>query len=468
MSIGTIATTHPQYNAFMEKWKLIRAVMRSDCKSYLRDLTINESDKAYGKQRQDEYEKGAILYNFSRRTRDGMKGGIFRKSPEIVLPDGLAYLLDDADGNGVGLIQQSKDQVQENIEVSRAGLLVDMPSSTGMSKKDQNNGMLNAKILPYTTEAIINWRVKRIGAINKLIWIVLSEPYEYTASDNEFELKVGRQFRLLELVDGVYQQRVWRYDVSDVDVTEDGHVNGEVIEVKANGKSLDYIPFYFIGGQNNDHTIDDPVMEPICELNIGHYRNSADNEESSFVVGQPTLFIAPGENINAEQWLALNPDGIKFGSRRGHNIGAGGTAMLVQAEANNLAKQNMLDKEDQAVKIGAQLISPTQNVTDESARTQRSADNSVLATIGQNVSSAYQKAITACGEFMGVTGEIKFVLSNEFFDSIMTAQDRAAWLADINMGVMPVTDYWEAMRKSNLTTKTDEELQKEYDANEGL
>ncbi len=469
MALGAIATLHPDYIAAKPKWDRVRSVMRSECRHFLRNVGASESDEKYGKKRQKEYEDGATLYNFSRRTRDGMTGAIFNKPPQCDLSPELEYLLTDADGNGVGLAQQAKDQTQENIEVSRGGLLVDMPSSAGKSKADQNKGLLNPKILPYSAESIINWRIKRIGAINKLIFIVLFERYEYTDGGNNFQIQYGRQYRLLELTgEGRYQQRVWRYDMADNEIVgyknEDGteYKNGEVIEVKANGKHLDHIPFYFYGGQNNDHTVDDAIMGPICDLNIDHYRNSADNSESAHVVGQPTLFIAPGENISAKEWLELNPKGVTLGSRRGHNVGYGGNAFLVQANPNTLAKENMHDDEQMAVKIGAQLINATQNVTAESARIQRSADTSILAIAAQNITAAYQMALSTCALFLGIDdNKISFHLCTEFFDEVMTAQERAQWISDVNFGYMPITDMWEAYRRSGLTKKTNEELEKE-------
>ncbi|MBU4749389.1 DUF4055 domain-containing protein, partial [Salmonella enterica subsp. enterica serovar Typhimurium] len=190
------------------------------------------------------------------------------------------------------------------------------------------------------------------------------------------------------------------------------------------------IPFTFIGASNNDATVDDAPLLPLAELNIGHFRNSADNEESSFVVGQPTLFIATGANFSLQQFQEANPKGIKFGSRCGHNLGEGGSAQLIQAEANNLAKQNMLDKETQAIQIGAQLISPTRQITAESARIQRGADTSVMATIARNVSMAYTDALKWVAAMMGLREgiEIEFKLNMDFFLQPMTAQDRAAWV----------------------------------------
>ena len=50
----------------------------------------------------------------------------------------------------------------------------------------------------------------------------------------------------------------------------------------------------------------------------------------------------------------------------------------------------------------------------------------------------------------------------------MTAQDRAAWAADITMGLMPREEYWNAMRRAGLTDKTNDELDDAANEIEGL
>ncbi|EHO6159999.1 DUF4055 domain-containing protein, partial [Salmonella enterica] len=255
--------------------------------------------------------------------------------------------------------------------------------------------------------------------------------------------------------DGNYRQRLFRFDA-------EGGAQEDVVEIYPDlGESLrGVIPFTFIGATNNDATIDDAPLLPLAELNIGHYRNSADNEESSFVVGQPTLFIYPGENLTPQSFKEANPNGIKFGSRCGHNLGYGGSAQLIQAGENNLARQNMLDKEQQAIQIGAQLISPTQQITAESARIQRGADTSVMATIARNVSQAYTDALRWVAVMLGKPEdtEVEFRLNMDFFLQPMTAQDRAAWMADINAGLLPATAYYAALRKAGVTDWTDADI----------
>ncbi|HAF3913895.1 TPA: DUF4055 domain-containing protein [Salmonella enterica subsp. enterica serovar Dublin] len=451
-----VKTKHREWLHHFNKWQKVRHALAGDLIRYLRNVGKNEPDPTYAAQRQEEYENGAICYNFTKRTLAGMVGSIMRKEAEINIPKELKYLLKNADGSGVGLIQHAQDTLMEIDAVGRGGLLVDAPETGAATAAEQNAGLLNPTIAFYTTENIVNWRLTRVGSVNRVTMVVLRETWEYYEPENEFETKYGEQYRVLDIdSEGNYRQRLFRFDA-------EGGAQENVVEIYPDlGESLrGVIPFTFIGATNNDATIDDAPLLPLAELNIGHFRNSADNEESSFVVGQPTLFIYPGENLTPQSFKEANPNGIKFGSRCGHNLGYGGSAQLIQAGENNLARQNMLDKEQQAIQIGAQLITPTQQITAESARIQRGADTSVMATIARNVSQAYTDALRWAAVMLGKPEdtEVEFRLNMDFFLQPMTAQDRAAWMADINAGLLPATAYYAALRRAGVTDWTDEDI----------
>jgi len=451
-----VKTRHRNYDKAYLIWQKVRHAVSGDLIRYLRDVGQNEPDPVYGAARQKEYEDGAICYNFTKRTLSGMVGSVMRKEPEQTIPAQLEYLLENADGSGVGLWQQAQDTLQELDSVGRGGLLVDAPNVQAATMAEQNAGLLNPVLAYYTAENIINWRTERVGSVNRVVMVVLREEYEYQSGQDEFNYLVGEQYRVLDIVENKYRQRLYRFD------SKGALLNGQVIEIFPQMGNLErgVIPFAFIGATNNDHTIDDAPLLPLAELNIGHFRNSADNEESSFVVGQPTLFIAPGESMSLQVFQEANPNGVKMGSRSGHNIGAGGNAFLVQAEANNLAKENMLQKEQQAIQIGAQLITPSQQITAESARLQRGADTSVMSTIANNVSSAYTQALKWVARAMGVSDAgVEFKLNTDFFLQPMTAQDRAAWMADINAGLLPATAYYAALRRAGVTEWSDADIQ---------
>lgn len=453
---NSVKTKHREWQFHYEKWKKVRNAVAGDLIGYLRNVGANEPDKEYGAARQAEYEKGAICYNFTKRTLSGMVGSVMRKDPEQSIPPQLEYLIDNCDGSGVGLWQHAQDTLMEIDSLGRGGLLVDAPETGAATAAEQNAGLLNPTISFYTTENIINWRLKRVGAVNRLVMVVLRETWEYFEPGSEFETKVGEQYRVLDIDEnGSYRQRLYKFKAA-------GGEAEPVVEIfpQLGDRMKGVIPFTFIGASNNDSTIDDAPLLPLAELNIGHFRNSADSEENIFVTGQVMLTISPSSDFGVEQWKEANPNGVKFGARAGLNLGPGGSAQLLQASPSTAARQGMLDKEQQAVQIGAQLITPTSQITAESARIQRGADTSVMATIARNVSMAYTEALKWVAAMIGVSegAEIEFKLNMDFFLQPMTAQDRAAWVADINAGYLPATAYYAALRKAGVTDWTDEDI----------
>lgn len=451
---SAVATPHPDLLKFLPKWQKVRRVLDGDVKGYLRDVGRNEANAEYGRLRQEEYEDGAVFFNFTKRTLSGMVGSVMRRDPEIVLPDSMSYLLNDVDGGGMGLVQQAKDVLADVCAIGRGGLLVDAPAHDGVATAaDQAAGLLNPRIGFYPAESIINWRTHRQGSSVKLSMLVLREVWEYhEEGDSEFITHYGMQYRVLDFdANGRYRQRLFKFK-------QGGGAVGEVEEVFPDlGPSFKgVIPFQIIGSGNNDIFIDDVPLTPLAELNIGHFRNSADNEESSFMVGQPTLFITT--SVSTEAFVRANPDGVRMGSRTGHNLGATGSAWLVQATETNLPSKNMLAKEQQAIQIGAQLITPSQQITAESARIQRAADTSVLSSVAHNVSAAYTQALIWVAGMLRLRDTPELTLSTEFFMAQMTAQDRAAWMADINAGLLPATAYYAALRKAGVTDWSDADI----------
>ena len=464
-----VRTQHREYRQNIEKWRKIRKVLNADCKDLLRNVGENEPDKKYGEQRQKEYADGAILYNFTKRTLSGMVGAVMRKPPEVILPDAAKYLIKNTDGAEIGLIQHAQSTLKEIDSMGRGLLLVDAPTTEAATMAEKNAGLLSSRIIFYAAESIIDWHKEKKGSTSVITQIRLSEQYEYQSGANEFEWLFGEIVRVLEIVDGKYQQRIFRFDNTGSQVDD-----VEIIEPRFNGSPLGYIPAVFVGANSNTESVDTSPLETLVDVNIGHYQNSADYEDAVHVLGQGSLFMYPGERMTTAQLMEANPNGIRLGCRTAYNLGYGGRAELVQLSERPALLTAMETKENQAVMIGAQLITPTQQITAESARLQRGADTSIMATIAQNVSMAYEQCIRWVCLFAGVKlsediegdskeKEICFELNTEFFLQQMTAQDRAAWIADINAGLLPARAYYAAARSAGVTNWSDEEIEDELE-----
>ena len=456
-NVEYVQTQHRDYIAFLPKWQKVSDVVSGDVNKYLRNVGKLESNPEAQKDRQKEYEEGGIFYNFLARTINGMLGAIYRKDPEVDLPKDVEYLLTDADGNGQGIVQQSQDTTRNTVKHSRCGLFVDVPSAeavTGdyndsheapkISLEQQREGLINPKIQLYDARSIINWRVGRYGSANRIEMIVLKEEYEYVDEGaNEFYYLIGNQYRVLDFdEEGYYRQRVFKFDRTGAFVDIDSF-NPEM-----NGSRMTEIPFVFVGSENNDYTVDDVVSYPLAVLNIGHYRNSTDHEEFLHILAQAMLVVAPGKQMTPPEWKKQFPNGLKYGASTAINVAEGGNAFLLQANPNQANSEAMKQKEQQAVQIGAQLITPSSQETAEAARIKQGADTSVLATISNNVSDAYMTAISWCMGFLGSTGDYHFCLSKDFFFEKLTPQERAQWVMEIQAGITPKTLYYDRLRQT--------------------
>ena len=170
-------------------------------------------------------------------------------------------------------------------------MFVDYPQTDGEVKKSD---AIDASIICYDPKSIINWRVEKVGNENKFTLIVIEEEMTKIDPEDQFKTNQVKEWHVLELVDGVYTKSRWE-KVTGIKVAEDAFVVIEdsiSIPTKGDGSTWDTIPFTFIGSSNNDSDIDQSPTYDLATLNIGHYRNSADYEESVFVVGQPMYLLA--------------------------------------------------------------------------------------------------------------------------------------------------------------------------------
>jgi hypothetical protein len=213
------------------------------------------------------------------------------------------------------------------------------------------------------------------------------------------------------------------------------------------------IPFEFIGATNNDSTVDDAPLYDLAELNIGHYRNSADYEEASFIVGQPT----PWFSGLTEDWVENVFKGkIMLGSRAAVPLPENAQAGLLQVNANIMPMEAMKHKEAQMVALGARLVENRQvRRTLGEVKDSNAAETSILASCANNVSSAFTQALVWAGMFMGAGGDVSFKLNTEFALTSMAAEERNALIADMQAGAISWTEVRTALRRAGVASSDD-------------
>lgn len=459
-----VDTQHPEYGLYADKWKTMRDIGDEDAvkKEKTRYLPgFYDQSGNLDETRYAAYILRANFVTYTARTSSGLNGAIFRKDPTIKLPSTLEYMKEDADGSGQGLTQFSKELSKEQLDVARAGVLLDRPVALeGSTREDDLKNNLRSNLSIYKTESIINWKTLRVGGATILTMVVLVESVD--VEEDDFKTETEKQYRVLALDEqGYYYQEIYDAELKP---------QGAIYPKKKDGSNWTLIPFWFVGAEDNTVSVDEPQLYGMAKVNLAHYRNSADYEEGVHMMGQPTLFVDPG-NMSTDQFNNLNPNGVTVGSRRGIVLGEGGQPYLMSMAANMAAKEAMDQKEEQIISIGGKLVqSAGKNQTAEEARINAASENSILNTIAGNNEDAIESLLKLATEFEGGDPEeVEFNLNRDFFPDTMTAQEAAAYVMFADRGDVAQSDIRERLRRAGWIRegRVDEEIDEEIEFNGG-
>lgn len=468
----------PEVTEAIETWQRIRDVINGESAVKKRGKYlpyIMPSDKSQiNIDRNIAYAQRAVFYGVTKRTLKGMIGQVVAKPAVLTVPQLLEPLQDDIDGGAVSIEQQSRQALSDTLSVGRLGLLTDYPLVEGRLARPTRADLLEGRVKPsvqyYFAEQIINWRVEMVKGLRKLTLVVLLE--KYIKHDDGFKKEEADQWRVLRLVrdsdedEGRYVVQVYRKDEAGMFIVVPELSS---MPVDAQAKPFTEIPFVIVGSDNNDPGIDDAPLEDMANLNIAHYRNSADHEESVFIVGQPTpVFAGMTKEWVEEVWgnKEVYPNGVAMGSRSPIPLPQGGSAELLQPSPNTLVFEAMKHKEEQMKALGAKLVEPrTGNRTLGEAQMDEASEASVLMSCAKNVSAGYTRCLRWAAMFAGtpVTDDIAYELNTDFEISRMTTDQRRQLLAEWQANAISTTEYRAILRRAGVATQEDEEYQEEVD-----
>lgn len=461
--VAQIDFTLPEVTNAIPLWSVVRDCLDGQAAVKRKNTTYlpmpNATDRSpENVQRYEDYRLRGIFVNFTARTLQGMTGTVFSKDAEAVLPKELEVMHNDVDGGSVTLDQQAKKVLSDVISIGRCGLLTDFPSVAGpVSRREILNGEIRPTIQFYFAENIINWRTSVINGLRKLTLVVLAE--DYTVEDDGFQATTAKQFRVLRLTDKIYTSQTFRKDT-----TGNWQEDTLITPLQANRKPFDYIPFEFVGSDNNDPGIDSCPLLDLANLNIGHYRNSADFEEMVFLLGQPTPIFTGLD----KEWVETVLQGkVLLGSNVAVSLPEGAGALLLQIKESTLAQKAMEHKERQAVALGARLVqNSTVQRTAKEAGMEEASETSLLLSSAKNVNSAYSNALRSAALFAGavITPDIGYHLNTDFDILRLDAPGRAQLLAEWQRGILTFTEYRSILRRVGVATLDDKDAEKELEA----
>lgn len=452
-----VDSQHKSYESYTKKWQRARdASIGQDAvhgagKRYLPMLSGQTIDEYAG------YLTRTSYFNATGRTVDGLVGMVSRKEP-VIDATGLDNLTDDIDLQGNKLNSIAQSILREVITVGRWGALVEYPkmnddSAKTLAQKELMNERPYASI--YPTESIINWETKRINNKMQFTFIMLKE--SRSEAVDEYESEDIDQWRELRLTNaGIYIQKVWERKGKTKEFVQ----IGADITPLMNSKPLTHIPFFAFGSDENSLNVTDSPILPLADLNLAHYRVTADYENVSHFSGCPTLLIAGitlGEN-----------ESVKVGSTEAivaPDAQAHGEYIEVSGDASVLEK-NLERKEKQMAAIGARFLeSQKSGVEAEGAMQMRAnGENSVLAGIAKLVADQLSNMLTFMAQWAGNNSDVTVTLNTDYMPVGMSAQQLTALVGSWQSGAISKQVLFENLKRGEIisegTTFEDEEENK--------
>lgn len=381
-----------------------------------------------------EYKLRALFYNATGRTVDGLAGMIFQQPPKVTVPDKVKSDLTDITLGHVSAETFALNLTKEIIKTGRAGVLVDM----------DEDGTRPYWVL-YKAEDIVSWLVED----DVLTRVVLREYVDDESIKDEFVLSTVCRYRVLRLSDGVYTQQL--YVPKNADAKE--YVPDEkVMEPARRSVPLDYIPFLFIGPTTISPDIEKPPMLDMVDVNLSHYRASADMKHGLHFTALPTPWVSglKGNNDNAP---------LAIGAGKAWVLGENGKAGMLEFSGSGLAaiKADMDKMETMMATLGARLLEP-QNLKNETATAvmmRHTGEHATLRTIAGSVELALSTLLKWHSWWMGnetkpEDTKAEITLNKDFFATKMTSGELKDWIFALQSGKVSYKTFYSAFQRGDL------------------
>lgn len=468
------------------------------------------------KEATDRYETilaDAVYYNVVAAHADFMTGQVFMRPPAIELPDQLKAMDKDIDGTGISTTQLARKLVYDCICFSRFGLFVDYPAKEDVTTQyELDSGLVSPLILGYRPWQIANWRTERRGGKEVLVLVVLQEIESETTDGynskeysqirvlrlneaDEYEVAVYRSETMNELAQfgrpdyNYFDSRIGAIPnnqglyytdflasypanyLADFRITSKFRLINKYTPL-ANGVPLNKIPFVFGGARFNKHNVERPLMFDIAGVNLGHYRDSALNQQMLRYSGSGTPWFS---GLN-KQWINRVMGGkLSLGATAAIKLPTGGSAGMLQGVANSSIRQAMQDKWNYMAALGARILSG--QAQQQKSATEFSMEsgefNSGLALIAANVGKALSDAFKFAGQFVGLSEDewvsddkkdqpIVDLLTDYGLDRL-SPQQRHQIMAEVQGRLLTWTEGREHLRKAGLAFQSDEDARTEIE-----
>ncbi len=411
------------------------------------------------------YKERAQFFNAAGRTLDGLAGMLNRKPCIVTVPKGMEKYLDNVDGKGHSLSEFVDMVCKDVLTTNWGGILVDMPlSDNSISQADfEENGMY-AYMVYYKAEAITKYRFETKGRFNSLKYVILKEP-TLVQKEGTYEEELKDYYRVLEIDgSGNYKQTLYN-DKLEV-ATE--------VTPKSKKGTFRELPFAFM---SNESEPQEPLLEDLINVNISHYRKSADYENGLHWTGVPTPYTrgyTPPTRYNEATGQEEATSPMKLGGTQILYFPTG-TEQVAYLEFSGSGLSQLstaMDKDETRMAIlGARIIAQQQKGVEaaETAKIHNAAENSVLASFANNMSKIFSKLLRIYLEWTTGTEipqeDVKVQINTDYDVATMSPAELTALVALWQSGGIAKRDLFKNLKEGEIldADRDFEEMNSEID-----
>lgn len=437
-----IAHVHTDFTRRLIQWARIRDALEGQDEIKNSGENYLKRPDGMGASAYDAYKERAQFYPVAERTLRGMSGMVFRKPLRVELPKRLEPLIEAATTDGHSLRVMAENVINEVLSVGRHGILVDYPAGN-------NTSVSIPYLATYSAENITDWKVQLIDGMRTLTRVVLKDDFDSDEDDGNDAAEMRLELLINE--DGNYEVRKWLAQGAKKSTTGPATASWILVGVPTvptvGGKPLKKIPFVFINPYDLRPEVEKPPMLDLVDVNIGHYRNSADYEHALFLTSQPTPWVA-GAITEANKPTAI-------GSGAFWILPEGATAGMLEFSGVGIeAMRNaMKDKEDRMASLGARMITDgkNRNEASDTAKMRGNGEMSLLTNVVNMVEAGIERALRIAAEWVtGRPDDVELKINRDWVETMMDPQTLTALVAAWQAGGLSHVTLYENLQAGEI------------------
>lgn len=412
-----INTTHPTYD--VGPGDMTSDAYNGNVKCYVEKLQM-QSQRDY-----EAYVNRACYFNVTKRTTDALIGSMLRKPYTSSIEDIHV-------GCGQTFDTMLSYVLRDIFLTSRVGILVDYDD-------DKDSPCL----IPYNNNCITNWGDD---------FVVLEETFYQVDPKDKYKKTIRCQYRELTLVDGVYTVNIWRQEGGQA--SKKWYIAEQYVPT-ARGQTLDFIPFVFINDRDTTDECRKPVMYNMAQLNISHFRTTADIEQCAHFLALPQPYIS-GDFADDVTQAALGGQTL-WRLEQGSSVGY----LEYSGKGIDSLKDIRESKEAQMASIGSRMFAKAGVESAEALRIRSEGENATLVSMVNALEQGMQIALQYYAIWMGVPPEsVEFYMNRDFTNVAATPEEINALLTLFSAGQISQETFLQRLYEGEIVDDVDTELER--------